>query len=516
MSRSSHAPRTSAFRPRLFLLALLLAIPWDAPLDAQVEVNWGTGAFGGYRRRLVDYMQQGQTIVDAIRLIDIRTKYCTAADRAAAGRALAAARESLDALRTDYTDWKYGINRAVQVPSTLRSFTEGGADPASPNFWTPADREIMGHAQADLNTAQRVFDKSTVDNCNPPRRTATAPPAPRAAPPRTNPLAGLTRPAVPARRPLPDRPPPFCSHTARIEWMKANLDPIMKEIQDASWALMLYTGNVHDALDKARTARDTAGVRIAQQEFDWAVKAHGEMDALYWEWARFRDSLSTIDCTPPRTATPLQPSGIDSAPPKPKADPRVGEGPRKQIKFGLDFEYTSYPEYEKVASDQPTSTAFDGKTSTTGYGASIGVDMKRFGCGLSGHWNTLTYDQSYASTAPNRPTRSTGSVDGQFYDLSCGPRFGAWKTGFTAFMGVTFAVNRFSFDDEFSSGLRIPGERELSGWKTNYGASFDLPIRDQFDLRFGLKYTTGGSGDADTNLRFGAGFQWRPGIDIRF
>ena len=523
-------PHTRFGRFVLCSLKTLSAPAQPRWLHAQVTVNYGPGEYGVYRRRLAEFMVAAGDIAAAAGT-GIKATYCDAAEHQAVGARLAAARVRFTTLKRDYATFKNGVDRQLQVSGILALFTAAGEQNIGlPNFWRRADQEVVTHAEADLSAAEAAFRKSTVMDCNPPRRTASPPPPAPRTPARPNPLAGLTRPTVP-RPPAIPTPPTFCTEAERTAWIRANLQPLMDQIITASNALRNYGGDVLDALGKARPAGDSAAVRALEQEFAWEDRTHQEYDRLYWQFARFRDGLVVIDCSRPRTQErPVSPRPpvtlppvtlppvtlpLDSLNPAPRRrlsvdsePPKVGQGLKWRVGVGVEYAY--YQNFPQVARDQVNLTGFTGGKGTTGIGGSIGVDWNRWSCDVSGHKNSLTYEQTYRVVAVNMPIKSMGWLDGYFGDASCGRRWPVWRADVVTFAGATMAVDRLRFDDTFGNGLVVPGSRSLENWKTNIGVAFDIPVTDHFRTRLSITQTTAfDSHDADAHTRFGVGLQYR-------
>lgn len=478
---------------------LLVASLVGRSLTAQVEVNYGPGAYGEYRRELAAFALRSNELVADIGRIEIRREYCTAAERNEPGRALAEARTRLSALERDWNAFKSRINRIIQTAAGLALFTSMDANTGSLNFWVMADREIIGHPTADREAKVAQQRLSRVIDCN--RRPAPEPPRTAGPSPATNPLAGLTRPAVPAAASLTALPPPFCTVTERIEWLKANLDAPMQALIDASFALNNYAVQVSEALDNARARRDTAAERALKAELDWAAAAHDAADKRYWEMARLRDATTVIDCTPPKPATdPTTPVRTETAPPK---DRQVGVVPTIQWRIGGGLEYSSYNQFEKTAGAQPNLTEFTGKSGTIGLGVSVSAEYRGWEVGLSAHRNTLTLTQAYASGVGSAPTKVTGTLEGTFLDVSVGPRLSLGMTKVWTYVGIGYAINVYDFLAQDDVGNSWDGSRSLQAVKGHAGLFVDLPITRRIGGRLGATYTTSGkSGDADANSRF--------------
>ncbi len=547
MATSSPHTSIAVFLRRVGVLVFLTVA---SPIEAQVQVresNYGPGEYGNYRRRLVELMGQARALTEEIAAIGVQSQYCSAQERRDDGQALVVARKHLDALRAAYRDFKYETNRLLQRKSIADQFQSAGTA-NGPQFWKEADADIVNHPTADLNAADKIWRVSRVVDCSNTRRTETAvqPPRTPTPPPRTNPLVGLTRPDVPPHAAVPALPPPFCTYRELWAWHDANLRPQMDRYLNAGWALLLYAQRVADGIERARSTRDADALRAMQGELDWVDKSHRATDANYWELARLRDRLTVIDCTrrdstrtdptrtqPTRTELtrpdttrpqPTRPDPIRAQPTRteptrtepPRSEPTrppTGGGTRTGMnwRLGAGIEYAGYPDFKRVAGDQLYSNGASGKSGTIGYGVSVGVDYKRLQCSLSGHYNSLSYEQTYSPPEVNRPTMSTGTVDGQFYDASCGPRFRLGGLRVAGFFGMTYAINELAFTDTYSNGVMINGRRELQNWKSHGGFAIDVPIDNRFGLRFDVTHTLGGwSGDADRNTRLGVGVQYRP------
>lgn len=276
----------------------LFITPCQVLAQGELKVNYGEGQYGAYRRQLSEFATRSADLVAAINGLSLTGEYCTSQAQAEDGAKLAAFRRSLEQLQREYTSFKHGIEQIVDTQGVLRQFVGAGDDPKAPNFWTFADREIIGHPLADLNAKAREFANSKLVDCNPPRTMASPrPPPPPPPPPPVDPLAGLTRPGVP-EIPIPPAPKPFCSEAERRAWIKATLQPLMDSIIDASNALRNYGDDVYDRLQNARGARpvSTAAVRALEAEFKWENTAHQTLDELYWRLAAIRDATTVINC----------------------------------------------------------------------------------------------------------------------------------------------------------------------------------------------------------------------------
>ena len=506
-----------------FVFCSLVALSTAAPpgwVHAQVTVNYGPGEYGEYRRRLAEFMGTAGEIAADIPS-GIKATYCTASERQAVGARLAAVRARFTTLKREYVRFKSDVDRQLGVSGILALFTAANEpNLGSPNFWRRADQEVLSHAEADLSAAEAAFNKSRVIDCNAPRRTTAPPPPPPRAPEKPNPLAGLTRPTVPPLPAIPT-PPTFCTEAERTAWVRANVQPLMDQIITTTNALRRYGGDVIDARGRASRAADTAAVRVLEQEFAWEDRTHRDFDALYWRLARFKDGLTVIDCSRPRTqerpVTPRPPvtPPLDSLRPAPRrrvsvdpAPPKVGQGLRWRLGAGL--EYARFESFPRVARDQANLTSFTGGKGSTGVGVSIGADWNRWTCDLSGHKTSLRYEQTLRAPTVNAPVTSMGWLDGYFGDASCGRRWPLGRAEVVPYGGLTLAMDRLQFDNGFSNGLVIPGTRSLNNWKTNVGIALDYPLTTHIGARASVTQTTAWrSADADAHTRLGFGLQYR-------
>lgn len=447
--------------------------------DAQVSVNYGTGVYGQYRRDLVRFAERSQALIDEIRAIEVRSTYCTEAERNLPGRALAEVRVKLGDLDRDWNDFKFRMRGLFATASVYAQFAAAGEDPGNPNFWTRSDRIIIGHPAADREAKVAIHGKSRVIDCSPPRQQPRAEPA---RPVAADPLGGLTRPAVPPRAAPPQAPAPFCNVVDRINWIKTTLDPLMAPLLDASFALNNYGVDVANARDAARARGDANAERGLTTELDWVAVNHNDVDARYWELARLRDATTVIDCREP-------------------SDKKFGLAPTIQWRLGAALEYAQFGNFERTAGQQDDLTSVDGSSGGVGYGLSVGAQGHRWEAGVSVHWNKLDLTQTYAPM-PNGPARVEGSVNGTFVDLSLGPRLTLGRRSVWTFAGATWAINSYDFLAEDAGGATWEDSRSLKTWKGHGGIVLEQPFGDRFGVRLGGTYTSSGkSDDADTNWR---------------
>ena len=475
-----------ALRAGLVAAVALLAVLAPQHAEAQVNVNYGRGTYGQYRRDLVRFAERSQALIDEIRAIELRSTYCSQADRNVPGGALAETRTKLSALDRDWNDFKFRMRGLFATSSVYAQFLAAGEDPGHPNFWTRSDRVIIGHPTADREAKVTRHAASRVVDCN--QRQQTAPPDPPRPP--VDPLAGLTRPPVPPGAALPDMPPAFCSAVDRINWIRNTLDPLMQPLIDASFAINNYGVDVANARDQARARGDAAAERALTAELEWVDVNHKDVDARYWALARLRDATSVIDCSK-------------------KGDDQVGYAPPIRWRLGATVEYSRFGNFEKTAGNQTGIVSVDGASGALGYGVSVGVQGPRWEAGVSAHRNRLELTQTYTAR-PNGPTRVDGHVDGTFIDLSLGPRFALGRLTIWPFVGATYAINSYDFFANDEQGAAWDGSRSLNTWKGHGGVMFDRPIQGRIGVRLGGAYSTSGKAeDADTNWRMLIGTTFR-------
>src|SRR5437588_6527896 len=82
--------------------------------NGQVTVNYGAGQYGAYRRQLADFAGRASDLVDAIANVEIKSPYCSKADQLATSAELDKLRAQMDALRSEYTKFKNGIDDLVE------------------------------------------------------------------------------------------------------------------------------------------------------------------------------------------------------------------------------------------------------------------------------------------------------------------------------------------------------------------------------------------------------------------
>ena len=490
-------------------------------LAAQVTVRYPPGIYGQYRRDLADYAVRALTLEEDIGKVDINSTYCTSAERAAVNAELEALSARMAQLKTDYTAFKAGVERGAETSSIMAAFNAAGDNPKADNFWTLADREILTHPQADLNAKFAELKNSKLIDCRPKAKLPVKkvdPPAEKTKTAAPNPLAGLTRPTVPAEPPMPPKPAPFCSDAERFAWIKKNLQPAMDANIDASFALNAYDSDLRQRMASKAVAGDPAQVSVLQAEIEWGIKAHHELDRWYFQMARFRDSTSVVDCTTKTTTGPKPlplpfPQESLTVPfpktkEKEKGKDKVGMVDPWRWRVGVGGEYSHFPEFAHTTGDQKSILTSTGKQNASGIGVSFGIGYHDWELDLSGHSNTLQYEQTYRSNLL-LPTRTMGDLHGRFFDLCGGRRFRYRQVELHGLVGLTYAIDELFLDQSFDDAPFIRSSRTLNTWKTNFGVNVSVPIYRGLEARVGSTYTTGGkSTDADLNYRFHAGLSY--------
>jgi hypothetical protein len=322
-------------------LGALLALPseWLRPTatstglavsqGGEVRVNYGAGQYGAYRRQLAGFATRADALVEQIDQFYPSRTYCTAAERAADEATLKALQAAYDALVRDFTNFKNGIEAAVEMVGVMRQFLGAGDNPKDPNFWASANREILDRPRDALKTKQQEFNASKVIDCSQPGASTVPPPPPpptstTPAAPRANPLPGLKRPDVPDIK-IPAPPGPFCSEEERRAWIKAHLQPLLDALIDACNRVRMYG----DELFYLPKSDDPAVNKARDAENQWESTTHDRLDKQYWEIAKIRDATTVINCAEKRVGlgpSPLPaPAGSGSFVVRPSADGATGD-----------------------------------------------------------------------------------------------------------------------------------------------------------------------------------------------
>ena len=531
---------------RGLLLTVTFALSAE-PMGAQGKTKFGSGQYGAYRQELAELSARASALIDEIGNFDTGKRYCTAAERAKDGRDLVALRMRINELRDAYNTFKGRISTAVATPIVLKQFTDAGEDPGSTQFWTKADQDILRHPLGDLTLKVNAFAKNAPIDCNPPKTSA----APRPTPvPSADPLAGFTRPPKYDKPNLPAMPKPFCSPEELYAWYRANLRPLMDANSDAGWALTAYAGKLWDRIERLSVA-DSIARRALQAEFDWAIKTHREQDKWYAELIAFYERLTVVDCSPqttggppkidvpggpPKIAVPAvdtvkppqsqttnppnkapEPKKAADEPKKADKDGKVGYAPKLDWHIGAGAEYSYFHSFESTAGDQANISSFTGKSGAPGWGVSAGLGYGPWDLTVSTHSNTLTYVEEFANTGFQQPTRLSARLRGRFHDACLGRRFRLGRVETLTYVGLTYAIDRLTFDETFGGAPATTGERTLTHWKSNLGVSLDYPLAGGVSARLGATYTTSGKGgDADMNSRVSLGLRYSPGFLARF
>jgi hypothetical protein len=497
-------------------------------------------SYPDYLERLAGFQERSAELIKKINDIAVVPKYCDEAQRRADGRALAEAFAALGDLRRDWADFKAGVNKYAKTPQGISAFGAESRNPNDPNFWTQDDRDIIGHAQADLDALRERFRASKVIDCSAPH--VTQPPAPPVgARPKADPLAGLTRPKL-ITQTIPPRPGPFCSEEERWAWINSVLKPLLQANIDASWALRGYGDKLWARLQAATPMgkpADQAAVDVLEREIRWEQADHAKLDKIYVEqispllaWALSKDAV--IDCSQHQTAPAPTPTGGTTAPGgtsggsttpvipidtnKPRSDPPKANPPRvglvpplrgRTISVFGGYEWNSFPSFPKVIGDAPGIAGADGK-STTG-GSYFGVGLRYVGWHFSvcRHTSVLRYSQLLNEIGSNYQ-QVDGKLTGSLYDFSTGrDTWVGWNTYVEWGLGYTLAYDVLDMTPRSLSSSSTQNRSLLTG-KLNLGLSLRHPLVNNVDLSagFGL-HTSGRTGkDADNERSLQLGLSY--------
>jgi hypothetical protein len=553
------------------VLTLLVAFAgFASSASGQVTVHYGEGQYGAYRRDLANYGMRAGDLIEEIGKVDVVLKYCDPREREADGKKLAELRRRVAELRRDWIRFKQGVEAMVENQGVMRQFIGMDQNPKDPNFWSNADKEVLQHPQDDLNAKQRIWDASKVVDCYTPKTSSPpAPPVPPTVPPKKDPLAGLKRPH-PKMQTLPAAPKPFCSEEEKWAWIRAVIRPLMTENIDASWALREYGGEVWDRLSAARAATppDQDAIDKLDAELQWEFAEHKKWDDLFKAILKLMNSAVVIDCTqhvttvggtptppdtthprtrerpgtgtPPDTTFPRTrerpgtgaPSPVDTLPrtqekpgtgaPQNEPAPKTGALPGGKHRggewiVGAGIDENWYQDFAHTAGDQANIETFTGKQTTPGWGVELGYSLAAWRFWMCRHVNRLHFTQQY--TRGSLYSHIDGDLHGSFYDFRVERRVELrWNTYVEVFGGLTFAYDKLELTPVTPTGIPVSEIlRDLETWKTNVGVAIERPLSRDFGWRAGFTYTGAGkSGDADANLRLGAGITYKLPVRLDF
>jgi len=526
---SKHPGRNTTRRAAAFAFVLFAAAAGiAAPARAQVS------SYDDYRSQLGNYLERASALTEKIADVDVTPSYCTDAARRAVGKRLAELVAEVGDLGRDWVQFKQTVETFGRSTQGIGHFGPENANPNDPNFWGAADRDVVQHVRADLEAKRAEFRKSTVIDCHAPKTAGRPPQGPP--PPKSNPLAGLTRPKVPVQK-LPPPPGPFCSDSARWAWIRSVIRPLMDENINATWALRAYGDQIWDRLQAATAPGKQADpdvVRALEKELKWEQDEHTKLDRFYFdEIVKLRESATVIDCSEHfTTAQPVPASKTDTTFPRTQEKPGTGAPPNEPPKtgalpggkrhggewmIGAGIDENWYQDFAHTAGDQQNIDAFTGKQTTPGWGVELGYSFASWRFWMCRHANTLHYTQHF--TGSGSVGQIDGDLDGSFYDLRVGRRVGLWwNTYAEVFGGVTFAYDKLEFRPAASSGTFLgESSRSLETWKSHIGLAAERPLSSDLGLRLSVTYTGAGkTGDADQNVRAGVGLTYKLPVKFDF
>ncbi len=170
---------------------------------------------------------------------------------------------------------------------------------------------------------------------------------------------------------------------------------------------------------------------------------------------------------------------------------------------------TYYYDFTNVLGDQANIGSATGDDFTLGIGGSLEYSLNdRWVVGAGVRYNQHQLTQSYNSSDPLMPVRTSGTVDSWFWDAYVGPRFGIKQTIITLGLGASFAIDQLDLDLEYSS-LNSRETRDLKGWKGLFRSTLDIPISGRVAARGSAGVTNSfEGGDADANAWFALGLAY--------
>jgi hypothetical protein len=561
----SKSLRLAADASRRIALVLTMALGGLVANAASAGAQWHFFENGveAYRRQLGEFKERAAALIRRIDEVPVGGVYCDNADKLAAGRMLAELRAELGDLDRDWNSFKGSVNGSTEISGPGSAFAKAGIDPLAPGFWSESNKEVTQDPRKALDAKLELYRKTRVVDCSDPAARRNPPPPPPVDPPKKDPLEGLKRPPR-FLQGIPSIPKFFCTQEDYDAWKKA-ISKMLRDNQDASTALRDYKGQIFDRLAAALRSvpSDTAAVRVLDAEMKWEEAEHDRVDRIWRAIFKiYSMKIPVIDCTehlttpqptapmdsvapvrspvdtthphtqerpgtgstPPVDTTPphtMEKSGTGT--PSGTEPPKVGALPHGKLGGGEWFagafiDENWYQQFPRVAGNQANIDGFTGKPTTLGWGAALGFTQAGWRVWACRHVNTLHYREKIIT--PGSPfSRVDGDLNGTFYDLSVGRRFGwVWNTYVEVDGGFTFAYDLLELEPITPLGVSLEqSHRTLETWKSNLGVAIERPLSRDLNWRLNMTYTGAGtSNDADLNLRFGAGLTYRLPIHAGF
>jgi hypothetical protein len=280
-------------------LALLLAVAVVGSAFAQQNVDTPVSILA--ERALNDQNEiwlalrvRADALKDRASGIIVPADFCGAnlATRASVAAELVAVSDAYHDLQNDYNAFKNLVSKSTSgtdAKSIALVRVYEGMFGQLRMVWPPRDNEIYG-VQDILGAKQRAFNAASLAPC-PGSITkkgggggAIIQGGGTTQPPKVDPLAGLTRPGVPAP-PIPPSAGPFCTEAERLAYIAANITPVRFQLSTARDELMSYKYAVTQRLPgypgPAKKATDPDDIQKLQGEVDWTDHALTTIDALY-------------------------------------------------------------------------------------------------------------------------------------------------------------------------------------------------------------------------------------------
>ena len=456
------------------------------------------------------YQDRASQIRRDIAAISNASRDCDPAAREAIHKRLLALQAQFNLLRSNWSAFKKD---------------NSGRDP---NSWGSYDEQIIGHTQADLDQQLKIWEESALLCTSPARATPVdtpqAPP-PKTERPRRDPLAGLVRPQLPDVK-IPAETT-FCTDDEKTRWIQQVISPLLNQLTQATNPARDYIDLVDDRLNAATKAQ-SADTSTLKTEREQAKAEHDWLDSTYDKVRAVVDSSKVIDCTPhvtvplppevrPDTSKPPRPVPGESM--KPGAQPSGG-GTRALPRYGLPvwrpfvrvaLDWSDFPNFKRVAGNQPYIESVDASNSAGGYGVELGAQYRANELSFGRHFCSLRVRQHYIPTM-SRYSELDGRVDGSVYNFS----FGHWITvtqkvnlGLAGSYLVTY--DKLVYENAVESdGAKVTlAPKTLTLGKGSFGAWLSYRYTRHVDLELGATDATSfNPADADNQFRGSVGMKY--------
>ena len=181
-----------------------------------------------------------------------------------------------------------------------------------------------------------------------------------------------------------------------------------------------------------------------------------------------------------------------------------------QLRIGLTYDATRFPNFERVVGDQVGISSYSADKSTRGIGGQLEYrpwsSPLAFRAGVN--YGVQDFTQTFSSTNPLAPRRAEGRVRGLFADFVAAWFFDMDPFALSLGGGVAWARNDSEFDS-FYDGFDEPIRRRHTGFLPTISGAVDWQVRRRLGVRATVDHLgTFNARSADDHYRVRAGLTY--------